>query len=535
MGVRDPGEEPIAASPRARRPRTSTNIDHDHAYTRRRGTAPAARRPGRGRQGGRGGRGGRGSQVWLRAPAWAVQLAVLAPIALAYLWMAVLASRGLSGDEPHYLAITQGLWLYHTLDQTPVLVVHHDFFAYYHSLMSSHSLHRDGRLYPLHPLGLPILLLPGFALAGAVGARATVALLAVLLCWRTLRLATRLVGPVPAALAVLGLGLSAPFVLNAGAIYPDVASGLALALAYEAIDAARLTVRRALALGLLLAAMPWLHVKLLVVVAAYMAWAAYALLYGRPRDGARASARRTVLLAALALDPPVLSVAALIAFNGVVYGSPGLTAQFALRGQALLTGNPLGGMVGQLFAQGQGALGTAPLLLLAIPGAGALWRRDRATALKVGLVTLPFWIVTLTYRDWWGGDCPPLRYLVPMLPLWTLGIAALLDGLRARASRLAVGLAGAASLLLALAMPGAPLYGWTLPDGQGGLLVGLGRGIGLPLSAWFPLFEPTKTGPGLWRHAWLIPLWTAVFVALWLFVAWRERLARSSSRSRKSG
>nr|MDQ2831021.1 hypothetical protein [Chloroflexota bacterium] len=200
-----------------------------------------------------------------------LQLLVLLPIAAAYLWMGLLAGRGLSGDEPHYLAITQSLWLYHTLDQSRVLL-HHDFFSYYHSLMSSHSLHRDGRLYPLHPLALPVLLLPGFAVAGARGARFMVALLAVLLCWRMLRLTARVVAPRPAALTVLGVGLSAPFVLNAGAIYPDVASGLVIVLAYEAIDAPRLTARRALALGLLLALAPWLHIKLLVIVGAYMLW-----------------------------------------------------------------------------------------------------------------------------------------------------------------------------------------------------------------------------------------------------------------------
>ena len=461
-----------------------------------------------------------------------LQVLVLLPIAAAYLWMALLAGRGLSGDEPHYLAITQSLWLYHTLDQSPVLF-HHDFFSYYHSLMSSHSLHRDGRLYPLHPLALPVFLLPGFAMAGARGARFTVALLAVLLCWRMLRLTARVVAPRPAALTVLGVGLSAPFVLNAGAIYPDVASGLVIVLAYEAIDAPRLTARRALALGLLLAVAPWLHIKLLVIVGAYMLLAAYALLYGEQLDGTREGLRRTMLAAALALDLPLLSIAVLSVFNGLVYGSYSLTAQFTLRGQSLLTGNPLGGAVGQLFAQGQGALGTAPFLLLAIPGAVALWRRDRAAALKVALVTLPFWLITLTYRDWWGGDCPPLRYLMPLLPLWALGIAALLDGLRTAAPRRAVALVGALSLALTLIIPVAPDYGWTLPDGQGGLLAGLGARLGLPLTAWFPLFHPAIDGPGDWRHALLIPLWAAALLLLWALVARRERIGRRPFQQRR--
>jgi len=439
-----------------------------------------------------------------------LQLLVLLPIAVAYLWMALLAARGLSGDEPHYLAITQSLWLYH-------------------SLMSSHSLHRDGRLYPLHPLALPVVLLPGFAVAGALGARFTAALLGVLLCWRMLRLAARVVAPRPAALTVLGVGLSAPFVLNAGSIYPDVASGLVVVLAYEAIDAPRLTARRALALGLLLAVAPWLHIKLLVVVGAYMLWAAYALLYGEQRDGTRDGLRRTILAAALALDLPLLSIAVLSVFNGVVYGSYSLTAQFTLRGQSLLTGNPLGGVMGQLFAQGQGALGTGPFLLLAIPGAVALWRRDRAAALKVALVTLPFWLITLTYRDWWGGDCPPLRYLMPLLPLWALGIAALLDGLRTAAPRRAVALIGALSLALTLIIPVAPDYGWTLPDGRGGLLAGLSTFLRLPLDAWFPLFHPAINGPGVWLHAPLIPVWAAALLLLWALMAWRERVAHRAS------
>jgi len=393
-------------------------------------------------------------------------------------------------------------------------------------LMSSHSLHRDGRLYPLHPLALPVLLLPGFAVAGARGARFTVALLAVLLCWHMLRLTARVIAPRPAALAVLGVGLSAPFVLNAGSIYPDVASGLVVVLAYEAIDAPRLTARRALALGLLLAVAPWLHIKLLVIVAAYMLWAAYALLYGEQRDGTREGLRRTIVAAALALDLPLLSIAALSIFNGVVYGSYSLTAQFTLRDQFLLTGNPLGGAVGQLFAQGQGALGTAPFLLLAIPGAVALWRRDRAAALKVALVTLPFWLITLTYRDWWGGDCPPLRYLMPLLPLWALGIAALLDGLRASAARRAIALVAVLSLALTLIIPVAPDYGWALSDGQGGLLAGLGARLGLTLTAGFPLFHPAINGPGVWRHAPLILVWAAALLLLWALMAWRERVAR---------
>lgn len=474
-------------------------------------------------------------------------------LAAIYLWfgLAVRPARGFSGDEPHYLAITQGLWLYHTIDQHRVLY-HHDFFAYYPRLMSSHSVHRGQRLYPLHYLGLPLVLLPGFALGGARGAQIVTALIAVLVCWRAWRLCARVAGPVAALVTIGVLGLSAPFVLNAGAIYPDLLSGLLLLLLFEAVDATRLSMHRALALGLLLAFAPWLHAKLLVIVAIVMAWAAVVLwrqarehdrpafMIDRPDprvtqpagpwqrrgpEGPGGGALSSVALPGLlALGLPLVSFAGLMLFNQTFYGSPSPAAPY--QGPTLFTGNPLGGLMGQLLAQAQGALGTAPFALLSVPGALALWRRDRPVVLKIGLLTLPFWLVTLTYRDWWGGDAPPLRYLLPMLPLWAAGIAVLLSSLRGIAARLMIGFLAMATLLLSAVIPGAPRLGWPLPGGVGALPLALGGFLHLPLTRWLPAFEPTRDGPGLWRNAWLLAPWAAVVLILWLALAWRARVPR---------
>jgi len=539
---------------------------------------------------------------------WRWQAAVMLPLAAAFTWFAfgVRGMYHLSGDEPHYLAITQGLWLYHTLDQHRVLY-QHDFFAYFPHLMSSHSLHRGRHLYPLHYLGLPLVMLPGFALAGAPGAEVTALLISLLVCWRALHVCARVAGPVAASISVLGMGLAVPFVSNAPTIYPDLLAALLLVLGYEVVDAPTLTARRALTLGLLLAAMPWVHAKLLVAVAALALWALYSLWRSRdtltpqphadwslgsaeptaqpallrageggqsvrsplPRTGRRVRGEDLVsphmgrgargedlvsphmgrgtgvrtpsplsraqgegrgVRAALVLGLPLLSVGGLLFFNGWLYGSPTLTAQFSLRGQALLSGNPLSGLAGQLFAQGQGMLGTGPFLLLVIPGAVALWRRDRETALKVGLVTLPYWLVTLTYHDWWGGDCPPLRYLLPLLPLWSVGTAALLAGLRTLAARLAVAAFAGITLALLLVLPSAPRLGWPLPGGQSATLVALGNMLHLPLTYWLPTFVIVPVDNGLWRTPWLIAPWALGLLALWLLLAGNERLATRRRR-----
>jgi len=230
------------------------------------------------------------------------------------------------------------------------------------------------------------------------------------------------------------------------------------------------------------------------------------------------------------LGLPLIAVAGLMCYNLVLYGSPSPAAPYD--GPTLLTGNPVVGIVGQIFAQGQGALGTAPFALLAVPGAVALWRRDRRAALKIGLATVPFWLVSLTYRIWWGGDAPPLRFLLPLLPLWATGIAALLAGLRTATARCAVGLCAAVTLALTVAVPAAPRLGWPLPAGRGALLLALGEHVGLPLEAWLAAFEPTRTGPGLWHHAPLLALWAAVLLVAWALLAQGERKARRANAIR---
>ena len=94
----------------------------------------------------------------------------------------------------------------------------------------------------------------------------------------------------------------------------------------------------------------------------------------------------------------------------------------------------------------------------------------------------------------------------------------------------AVAIVGALSLAITLIIPIAPDYSWTLPDGRGGLLAGLGARLGLPLTAWFPLFHPATNGPGDWRHALLIPLWATALLLLWALTARREHAARHTSR-----
>ena len=84
----------------------------------------------------------------------------------------------------------------------------------------------------------------------------------------------------------------------------------------------------------------------------------------------------------------------------------------------------LGGLV---FDPAGGLLFAAPLLLLALAGAVTLWRRggNGERALLVGGVATV--VALLHSHEWYGGGSPPGRYLVPLLPVFALAGAMLLQ------------------------------------------------------------------------------------------------------------
>jgi hypothetical protein len=118
---------------------------------------------------------------------------------------------------------------------------------------------RAGRILEPQGIGLPLLLVPGYAAAGATGARLLLALLmaAAFACAATL---ARRVVPEPWATgAALAIGLSPPVVTAATSIHPEVPAAAALAGAAVLALRVRDDPRAAPAFwaALLLATIPW--------------------------------------------------------------------------------------------------------------------------------------------------------------------------------------------------------------------------------------------------------------------------------------
>ncbi len=281
------------------------------------------------------------------------------------------AGSDYAGDEPHYLLAAQSIVEDGGIDVKDDLAArsYDDFYPY---LLEPQGRETEGRLHEPHGLGLPLLVAPAFAIAGAKGVELFLAALAALAFVLAYRLALRVV-PDPWALgATLTVGISAPFLAYGTAVYPELAA--AAALAGAALLALRLDehVSRRAAFGCfaLLGAVPWLGVKFLPAAVVIGAYAARSLFRAR---------RRTLGIGSIELA--LFSLALFVGISEGFFGGP--TPYAAEAGPGTGTDSALGylersyRLVAIFLDRDYGLLRWAPVLALVFAGCWFLHRGRR--------------------------------------------------------------------------------------------------------------------------------------------------------------
>ncbi len=84
------------------------------------------------------------------------------------------------------------------------------------------------------------------------------------------------------------------------------------------------------------------------------------------------------------------------------------------------------GLGGLLVSPEKGILWYCPMLLLAVAGGMAFWRRNRVCALVILAASLVWLLLISRFHQWYGGGCWGPRFLVPLLPLWILPVGEIL-------------------------------------------------------------------------------------------------------------
>ena len=342
------------------------------------------------------------------------------------------------------------------------------------AVLPPHFLQRgiDRVIYSIHAPGLPVLLLPFYAIAGHWGAMVFVVLLSSLVATSVFRLAERLTDRRVAWVTWVAVALTIPFAPQSWPIFPEMPAALVMAWVAAWLFGP-LPTRAATWIwrGAVIAFLPWLHMKYsFLLVGATVCL--LIRLWPRVADAARLLAPMTV--------------SGLLWFSSfyVMYGTPNPTVVYGYgAGAGLELSNVPRGILGLLFDQEFGLLLYSPVYALAVVGAWMMLRRPDTRWPALGLLATAggFVLTVVPYYMWWGGWSVPARFLLPVLPVAAPMIAVAFGRCRGAASRGVSGLlllASVVSFAVVIYQPQRRLL-FNERDGSGRLVEAIQGGIDL--------------------------------------------------------
>lgn len=241
------------------------------------------------------------------------------------------------------------------------------------------------------------------------------------------------------AAALAGLfALLPPFVLFSFQFYPEMLGALALTVLLRwLLFVPRWSAGGCAAMGLLLAALPWLHQKFLPVWIVLTAMAVIVAVHRLLRLSA---------LVAIAL-PQVASAFLIALYNFAITGSIRPDALYLAWGPRGITGARVGqGLLGLVLDARFGLLPYVPVLLLSFAGLALPGRA--AARLRLALPAVAAYYVTVAAADNWSGAvCNLGRYIMPVVPFLAALLAAAVAGARRGVLALVLMTAGWSGLL----------------------------------------------------------------------------------------
>lgn len=355
---------------------------------------------------------------------------------------------------------------------------------------------------------LPALLLPGWIVAGQLGATVVIALFAAWAALQTWFILGDTVEDRTAARVTWALvTFCAPLALAAVHVIPNAVGAALIATGYRYAFTSR--VRRAGLAGAALGATAFLNPRDGFVL---LALAPFVL-----RWSARERGRFVMAGAAL------VAAAALVSF--VTFGIPIPYAGYVFGTAAAQTIDPEPtwnfrfwiGLPAILFDRVFGVAGTAPWMLIAALGVAPALAVARARLLPAAIAVGASLVLLSLFRLWEGGYAPPDRYLVDVLPLIAPFVAFGLIAARASAWRVLIAALISLSVVmtaLLLAVPSAALN-TAFEDKPRALLA---TALGLDPLGWLPSFQPVTADWWIGAYLRLVP--AVAFLAL---LAWYGR------------
>lgn len=317
-----------------------------------------------------------------------------------------------TGDEPHYLVISQTLLLYHSLDVTQDYL-HRDYQTFYPGPLGAFqhtSLNKWGKLLPLHSIGAPILWLIPFAIAGRAGTLFFMSLVSVFIIMNIYFLLVSLgIWRKYAFVISASMALASPIWVFSHRNFVEPIAALICVYSMRVLFQKRLRPLDLLGISLALGTLPWVHIRF-----AFFEIVLCCFLLARIYQEYRFSKITPYLYALL---PMCAMFLVFEAYNFFVWGSLNPAINQANSGEVPFDVPPWRGLLGLFLDQESGLFTNFPIFLFLCGGIIlSLKKKFLRFNLLMFVLAVPYVIMIAAFHNWDGAISPPARFLTVLVP-----------------------------------------------------------------------------------------------------------------------
>ena len=317
-----------------------------------------------------------------------------------------------TGDEPHYVVIIKSLVEGHLYVEEVYRDPRPEWTTWPYSWHAVKG--PDGHFYSTHGIGLPLLAAPFYIIGGQLGLILFIPLVTSLVNLSQYFACRRITGDDYISFTTaLVMGFATLICAYSNQLYPELLMALLLLVSLNLVLKYGLTNSVQLAMGLLIGY-------------GFLLKAAYAaIIVGFGLVLLIICIRRRRPNFVLFLAGAAVWLAAFCYYNTIAFGSafavPLASGESAY--PQILANNAIFAATGLIFDRYRGLLPYSPILLLAVFGLRSLVKeRSEVFALATGAV-LADYVGASLFTHWWAGWSLPARYLVSVLPLFSLPLS----------------------------------------------------------------------------------------------------------------
>lgn len=311
--------------------------------------------------------------------------------------------NSVTGDEPHYLVMTEGLIKYQSFEQTKPYKDEFESRTIYKGGLApagaeprpenTHAVIGPNGLFNVHNIGLPILLIIPYLLGGIWGAKALMIAIASATIYVVWRIAERIdENDSNKFWIVLLCCFSALTIPHANQIYPDLPAGLIslIGIYWLFTINERRSIGKEAMLVALIAFLPWLQIKF-GVTSFVLILSIVAKIFYDTKNWKRII---TILIVA------GVSFLLLLVYNNYAFGK--ITGPYQ-DGALEISKTSLIVLLGLLYDQNQGFLFQNLLFFFGLIGIGIFFHANRFVSVAWAFVFLSLIVPNSMHPNWYGG------------------------------------------------------------------------------------------------------------------------------------